>query len=198
MTSMAELARPWRCFWDVPLPETLRAELQPFVADLRRSEGVDEAWRFADADGWHVTLAFLGGIDPSAIDPMVSAVRDAVAGFAPFEVRADGLGGFPGRARARVMWYGVEDVRGQLAMLAGAVREAAGADADEPFRPHLTLGRSRDRRGAPLPEPVAEPPHGAIPVADVRLKRSHLGQGPARYEEVARVALAPRPMAIAR
>ena len=190
MTSMAENARPWRLFWAVHLPAELRSDLSAFVSELRTAPGVEDDWRFADADGWHLTLAFLGATEPDTVEPMTARVSDALRGFAPMNVAAGEIGGFPRGGRARVLWYGIADTDGRLAALADAVRTAAGLSSEEPFRPHVTLARSRDRRGARLPVPVKEAPRARVRVCDVVLFRSHLSVGPARYKELVRITLA--------
>ena len=189
MTSMAEAARPWRCFWAVPLPESLRADLSRFVGELRSLPGVDDDWRFADPDGWHVTLAFLRGIAPDQVEPMVARVTAALAAAPSSQAVAGGLGGFPGGSRARVLWLGVADAGTGLATLAADVRAASRVDEEQPFRGHVTLARSRDRRGAPIPRSDAAVPGGPIPIDEVVLFRSHLGQGLARYEALTRLPL---------
>jgi 2'-5' RNA ligase len=110
--------------------------------------------------------------------------------YAGFTLDAGGVGGFPSRARARVLWYGVADPDGQLRRLAGAVRTAVGLEHDDRFRGHLTLGRARERFGtdvralAEMPCPVSK-----LDVDRLVLYRSHLGRGPARYEALAAVPL---------
>lgn len=195
MTSMAESARPWRLFWAVPLPEDLGRDLSSFVAQLQAEPGTDEAWRFTDDGARHLTLAFLGATDRNLIEPMTARVRGALRDVPPFEVRGGGLGGFPRNGRSRVLWYGIADPSGRLAGLADAVRAACELELDDPFRPHVTLARSRDRRGAGVPNVVLSPPTTRLSVSSVVLFRSHLGAGPARYEELARLELGAPSMA---
>jgi 2'-5' RNA ligase len=185
-----DASRPWRCFWAVPLPDELREQLASFVAAVRTQPGVDAAWRFTEPEGWHVTLAFLGAVEPEAVEPMVARVVTAVAGTRGFEVSSCGLGGFPRGNRARVMWYGVADERKELAQLAAAVHLASGIAGEQAFRAHVTLARSRDRHGTSLPATAMKMPQGRIPVDATLLYRSHLGRGPARYRVLARVPLA--------
>ncbi|HEX3218418.1 MAG TPA: RNA 2',3'-cyclic phosphodiesterase [Candidatus Limnocylindria bacterium] len=189
MTSMAESARPWRLFWAVPLPAELRDALAAFVVDLRGIPGVDDDWRFTNAGSWHITLAFLGVTEPATVAPMIQRVRDTLLPFQAGRCEAGGLGGFPRGDRARVLWYGIDDADGHLAAMAEAVQEAAGLEPAAAFYPHVTLARSRDRRGARPPVPRVAPPEAGIGVDEVVLFRSHLGAGPARYETVAQVTL---------
>jgi RNA 2',3'-cyclic 3'-phosphodiesterase len=182
--------RPWRCFVAVALPSDLRAALAAWVADVRHDPALDADWRWADPDGWHVTLAFLGATPPDQVGKIVDRLAAELAGWEGFAVRADGIGGFPGRSRARVLWYGVRDEQRRLADLAHCVRAACGVDETAPFRAHVTLARARDRQGVPLPPlAVEELPAADVPVMAVHLMRSHLGGGPARYASLAEISL---------
>jgi 2'-5' RNA ligase len=190
MTDGADVERPWRCFLAVPIPESLRASLADAVATMRSDPQVEAEWRFADPGGWHVTLAFLGATPVASVGPLVDRVADAVGELAPFEVSTGGLGGFPSRRHARVLWYGVSDPDRRLRDLARVVQVASGLEDGAPFRPHVTLARARDRRGADAGELMsADVLIGCVPVLGVTLFRSHLGNGPARYEILAEVPL---------
>jgi 2'-5' RNA ligase len=181
----------WRCFVAVPVPSAIRAALEPAVAAWRSEPGAPDL-RWTDPDGWHVTLAFLGTTDPDAVagirDTLAGAVRTAV----PFVVQTAGAGAFPRAANAQSVWLGIDDPAGRLAGLAHDVQVATlDADLRRPLHPHLTLGRSRARRGEPLAhwldsrvlKPVEMAVDGFV------LYRSHLSTGPARYEELARLPL---------
>lgn len=182
---------PWRCFVAVPIPDDLRSSLAHGVAAWR---GLPDApdLRWSDPDGWHVTLAFLGPIGAEQIPALTDALQEAVRSVRPFTVLTGGVGAFPRPGTAMTAWYGVRDPHGGLAALAAAVGEAVLPAGDvSRFRPHLTLGRSRARRGEPMGPWLASlvVPTGTLPVAEVVLYRSHLGRGPARYEVLSRAAL---------
>jgi len=150
------------------------------------------ALRWTDPDGWHVTLAFLGATDPSDLPELVSALRGAAQELSPFELETGGVGAFPRPGAAQAIWYGVSDPDERLTNLATRVQAAvlpSGAPAR--FRAHLTLARSRVRRGEPLGSWLAtlDPPSGTLTVDGLTLFRSHLGRGPARYEVLARLPL---------
>ena len=190
MTVEADVERPWRCFLAVPIPESLRASLTDAVATMRTDPRIEVEWRFADPGGWHVTLAFLGATQAGAVGPLVDNVAASLRELEPFDVATGGLGGFPSSRHARVLWYGVSDPDRRLRELAQVVQSAAGLDDGAPFRPHITLARARDRRGADAAELMdAQIPAGSVVVEGVTLFRSHLGRGPARYEILAEVPL---------
>ena len=188
--------RPWRCFWAVPLPAGLRASLAVAVAEMRADPSVDAAWRWADPDGWHVTLAFLGAVAPDAVQAMLASVNAEVRDEHAFTLDSGGLGRFPSGRRARVLWYGITDADGRLGALATRVARASGLPGEGPFRAHVTLARSRDRSGAQAPPPPDRGlPIGSVDVRDITLYRSHLGHGPASYEVLGTAQLsAPAPV----
>jgi 2'-5' RNA ligase len=182
--------RPWRCFVAVPIDERMRSAVSATVDALRAAPGAG-AWRWSDAEGWHVTLAFLGATDPASV-PGLSRLLAALAGsVGGFTREAGGLGAFPSRGRARVVWYGIADSDGRLRRLASAVQAAVGLPPDARFHAHLTLGRARDRLGTDATALLdgGAAPASRLDVDRLVLYRSHLGHGPARYEALSTVRL---------
>ena len=159
------------------------------MADVRGDGALEADWRWADPEGWHITLAFLGATPPEVVPAVVAQLSRDLAEYERFSVAAGGIGAFPGRSRARVLWYGIQDADRRLAELARMVRAATGTDEAAPFRPHVTLARARERHGAPLPSLPHGLPVGVVPVNTVTLMRSHVGHGPARYEALAEFPL---------
>lgn len=117
--------------------------------------------RWIEPERVHLTLAFLGELEPEAVASTVRISR-AVADSSPaFDWAPSGFGAFPTRRRARVVWIGVEPggdaIRELHASLARALRrEGLLEDRGPPFTPHLTVGRVRGR-GRPVHLPDVEP-----------------------------------------
>lgn len=182
------MSERWRCFVAVPPGEELRAALADAAGAWRAEPGMDRL-RWTDPSSWHLTLAFLGSLEPPAVVDARRAVESIAAVHPPFVVRTGGLGAFPSAGRARVLWYGV-DRSAALDALVMDLRGALAMDVVEPFRGHVTLARSRG-------DPVdlrnlisgGEVPAGTVAVDRLELLRSHLGGGPARYEVLATTAL---------
>lgn len=183
----------WRCFVAVPIGDELRERLRRAVDAWRgQPEAADLRW--TDPAGWHVTLAFMGSMDPDAVPRLSDALADAVRDVPAFRLGAGGLGTFPRPAAARVLWYGLADDDGRLADLSTRVRDAVGeANGDEDrFRAHLTLARANNGRGTRLPADWPDRtavPSGELAVDHVVLYRSYLGRGPAHYEVLATATL---------
>lgn len=181
----------WRCFVAVPLDDGLRSALSTAAATWRHQPPADEL-RWAEPDAWHLTLAFLGPVDADAVPSLAAAIDDVIGAHGPSEVPTGRLGAFHRPGSARVLWYGVADQDGSLAALAADLATALGLAPAEPYRPHITLARARrqpiDLRGW-IERASASAPEGRLAVDRIALMRSHLGDGPARYETLASFAL---------
>jgi RNA 2',3'-cyclic 3'-phosphodiesterase len=188
----------WRCFVAVPLPASLRSRLAEVVTAWRAEPAAPDV-RWTAPDGWHLTLAFLGDVDPAAVSTLIGGLRATLQETPGWQVQTGGLGAFPGPGRARVLWYGIADADGRLATLAEAARSSLAPIVPtirdgSPFRAHITLGRTRQARGLDLLAWLAghAAPVGSLPVQRAVLYRSVQGGGqPARYEALGAVALAP-------
>lgn len=153
----------------------------------------DDALRWSDPAGWHITLGFYG--DEGADDLARSRAEwlaPRVAGCAPPRVELTGCGTFPG-----VLWAGVGgDLRGlhALGLAAGAGDPSAGPDAGRPYHPHLTLARWRAPRQPQAVQLALEGMTGrrgpswlATEVVLLRSEPRH--GGPPRYRELRRLGL---------
>lgn len=160
---------------------------------MREFVAVEVAPRGAGGAPEHLTLRFLGEVEPDRNPELERLLGEVAARFEPFAVRLEGVGAFPSDARPRVVWIGVTTGREQLVALAQAVRGALapefGPDQEE-FVPHLTLFRVRstqDRSAALQLLGGTRPPPSArdVPVREFLLKQSVLAAGGAIHRTVA-------------
>jgi 2'-5' RNA ligase len=185
-----------RLFVSVDLPDELTDAVR---AVQERFEGVD-GLNFTDPTQAHLTLKFLGEVDPDRTDELVAALETAVAdaGVDPFEATVGGLGAFPSEEYIRVVWLGVRADGGaeRLARLADAVERETTAlgfdERDHAFTPHVTLARMDHAGGKALVQRVladADPDVGSVTVDEVRLTESRLTDDGPEYTTVERVPL---------
>jgi RNA 2',3'-cyclic 3'-phosphodiesterase len=175
-----------RTFVALDLPAAHRSAL---AAHLRECARLAPSYRWVEPDALHLTLRFLGHLEPGVLD----AVRGGLASVraAPFRMALDGRGSFGPRSAPRVVWLGVADGVRACAALAEAVEaacSAAGLEADpRAFRAHVTLARARTEgeRLGDLPEPPALAPWA---VDEFVLYESRLRQQP-RYVPLDRYRL---------
>jgi 2'-5' RNA ligase len=168
-----------RLFVAVVPPEAVLDEIAAMIALVRPAA---PELRWARRDQWHLTLAFLGVVDERRLPDLTARLERAANRHDAFELSFGGGGRFD----RRVLWAGVRGDSEQLVALASGVAAAgrrAGIElADRPYRPHLTLARSRDRDGRdlrPLVAAVSGFAGTAWPVDAVHLIESRLGPTPA-------------------
>jgi RNA 2',3'-cyclic 3'-phosphodiesterase len=172
----------------------VRARLAAEVERLRPLAR-DVAW--VGRDNFHLTLKFLGGVEPGRLDAITAALAEVGRAHRPFELGVSDLGAFPSRSRPRVLWAGVDEGAAAAAALAVDVDHALSSLGFEregrAFSAHVTLGRVRsprpDRR---LAEALHGDAYGGQRVEHVSLVRSELSPRGARYTELAALPLAAR------
>jgi len=176
-----------RVFCAVELPAEVREAAAAHAARLRR-ELPEARASWARPESLHVTLKFIGEVEAARVRDLSRAAAAAVEGFEPFGLSVEEAGTFPPRGAARVLWLGLRDESGGLARLQRRLEaecEAAGFPAESrAFKPHLTLARLRQPKGAhELSEAhrrLAFGPH-AFKVSELIVMRSELGPGGSRY-----------------
>ncbi|MGH9648848.1 MAG: RNA 2',3'-cyclic phosphodiesterase, partial [Terriglobales bacterium] len=106
-----------RLFVALDLDAEIRQRIARFLDGVR---GLAPDVRWAQAEALHITLKFIGEMDPARLDEVHGALKQA-RGEAT-EIRFRGTGFFPAAKSARVFWIGIEaDAR--LAALARAVED---------------------------------------------------------------------------
>jgi len=168
------------------LPDTLRVALATEIERLGpRGRGV--GW--VVPENLHLTLKFLGGVEPPRLEGVAAALQATAAATTPFELGLLGLGAFPSPTRPRVIWAGAHTGGGAVATLAARVDDALGPldfpREDRPFSAHVTLGRVREPRRDPALTVAlaagAEKDFGRFRVEQMALMRSDLSPRGARY-----------------
>jgi 2'-5' RNA ligase len=183
-----------RLFVALELPEAAREALVRWRASaLSATAGL----RLVRPEDLHATLCFLGSRPVGEIE-QIGAACGVAAGEPPLESSFGEPLWLP-RRRPRVLAVALQDERGALARLQGALSAAllAGhwyAPESRPFLAHVTVARvtgdARVRAAA-----LAAPPVDAIRCSRVTLYRSRLSPGGARYEALTAVELGSAPQA---
>lgn len=114
------------------------------LQELLRPEIARQGVRFVPREKLHVTLHFLGNVEPGRIGALVASGHQIGLVTSPFNLKLAQIGGFPNLLRPKVLWWGSEDESGafsklasRLSLLAGPAEEATAIS----FVPHLTLAR---------------------------------------------------------
>jgi 2'-5' RNA ligase len=160
-----------------------------------------KAVRWIPPENLHLTLQFLGEVDPVRLEPLAAALQPPAA-IEPFPVSLDRFGLFPPAGPPRTIWLGVQNgaasVREVHAELGRRLASLRFDLETRPFTPHLTLGRVRDQHrgyGAAVRSTltaIAVPPI-AWRVTQASLFESDLSGPRPRYTERGRVQLGDKP-----
>lgn len=184
-----------RSFIAIDLPEKTREELGLIQEKLKRSKaGV----RWVKSSSIHLTLKFLGNIHSAQVDDIAATMTHVVRDEPPLNLCAGGLGAFPSLHKPRVIWVGL---RGELerlvhmqARLENGLEPLGFAREQRSFRPHLTIGRVKDRhRLQSLIEAISAlelPEFNSFDVAEIILYKSELRPTGAIYTKLHRIPLA--------
>ncbi len=134
-----------RSFIAIELPQGLKTELAKLQTKLKVER---PRIKWVSPDDIHLTLKFLGDIEPAAVDRISQAMTEAVNGIQPFELHVAELGVFPNPRQVQVVWVGLD---GQLDVLDRLYRrlednmtKAGFPPEKRGFKPHLTLARVAD------------------------------------------------------
>jgi RNA 2',3'-cyclic 3'-phosphodiesterase len=160
-----------RAFLALSFDEAMRERLAEALQRLRRDvAGV----RWLSPETIHLTLRFLGTSTPEALERVSIDVAQASRACPPCEARVEGAGFFPSHGPPHVIWAGLVLPPPVLALQAACERAAVAAGfvpESRPFRPHVTLGRWRERVRRPAPPPLDL---GATALGPVVLYQSEL------------------------
>ncbi len=195
---MSSSGGPIRVFIALPIPAVVKSALETVIRSLSVQAPIGVRW--VGPAGMHLTLKFLGNVEPALVDGIVGAMRRPAAAVAPFRLHLSGLGMFPNERRPRVLWAGLDGDLASIRKLQEQIERAMSGLGfpleGRPFSPHLTLGRVRDgvsggvlrRIGAAVSSSSLGP---AEPwqADSVHLVRSHLAPGGATYSTLATVPL---------
>ncbi|MDA8021118.1 MAG: RNA 2',3'-cyclic phosphodiesterase [Thermoanaerobaculia bacterium] len=188
-----------RLFLAIDLPASVRSSLEA----CRR--GVSEqgwpATRWVRPETLHVTLVFLGDVDPALVPQIDRAVEPVFASRQVMTGRLGSAGAFPLRGKVRVLWVGFEtdgdldDLHRDLESSLAAI-DVVGAPLYEPearpFQPHVTLARCRTpwlRADVDRWIDAFGDPGLSFPIRRGTLFESHLSSSGPRYRAVSTYSL---------
>ena len=139
-----------RVFIALDIPDAARSSLSGAIDGLKAA--IPHGVRWVDPRGIHLTLNFLGNIDPRRADGILESMVRVGQEVSSFSLSLAGLGVFPNQRQPRILWVGVAGDMDPLTGIQLGVQEAMSEQGftkeRRSFNPHLTIGRVRDRVSA--------------------------------------------------
>jgi len=185
-----------RCFLALTLPEsvvrTLVSARERFLIEAPGWAG--EKW--VATPNLHVTVAFLGDLDDSAVRAAGRRLTEAASGVRAFDLLLGGVAAVPSPRAATMLWATLDDAEGRLVPLRDVLMTAfprVAVDPRKPLRPHITLVRARSERRAEagalaaasaLLEALGKEPEGVVSVRSATLFSSTLRPAGPEYREI--------------
>ncbi|WP_206831977.1 RNA 2',3'-cyclic phosphodiesterase [Alicyclobacillus fructus] len=148
-----------RLFFGLELPVAWKDAIANWVESIRQ-EGQVVARNWSRRDLYHLTVLFLGMVDPADVPRAAEAGQRAAAEQAPFRLTTGSFGRFE---TSRVFWLGLDARHSDLDALTALHRRVRtdvsiclpGVNTeDRPYRPHITLARELRQ----FPEHAPAPP----------------------------------------
>ncbi|AWE06929.1 RNA 2',3'-cyclic phosphodiesterase [Lysinibacillus sp. 2017] len=187
------MERETHYFWAVRIPDSVK---QTIHDELVQIKPVFQFKRWVDLNDYHITLAFLGSVNPQQLSPVISLVGDAIKKQKVFQLEIEGLNVFGPQKSPRIFWGAVNEVN-QLFQLQEIVHKtclAAGFSLEtRRYHPHITLARKwggiEDFKMGDL---ATHNPFGekvlSFQVSEIVLYKSNLENTP-KYESIAAFSL---------
>ena len=140
------MAQSIRCFVAIEIPEPIQNRLVR-IQDMLRNQIEKASW--VKPGNIHLTLKFLGDINPENLEPIGKAIEEVANRHYSFSLHIGGIGAFPNLVRPRVLWAGVSVGAEHVSALAQGINLALSGHGfpteTKKFNPHLTIGRLREK-----------------------------------------------------
>lgn len=137
-----------RMFYAIKFENRVKEELEKNSAELKKHM---PRGNFTEKDNFHVTLVFVGEVEPEKIGDLKKAAENAVIKLnpPPVKVKIEGLGTFA-RPGDELLWAGVktepENILGEInrALTEQLAKRGIKLTGSEKFHPHVTLARKAE------------------------------------------------------
>ena len=135
-----------RLFVAIELPEEIKEYLADIQSKIKENLSKEDELRFVSKDQMHLTLKFLGEVQPDKVEKINQLLGEA--SFKPFSPSLGGLGVFPNEEYIRVVWLGLSS-EDKIISLQGEIDDKLKKlfPKERDFKPHLTLARVKSIKG---------------------------------------------------
>lgn len=157
---------PIRTFVAIDISSEVRKALVNAIHGFRDLKLNDVRW--IEPYGIHLTLKFLGDIDPCLVQPILASLQQSTKGTAAFRLALSTLGVFPNIRNPRTLWMGLQGDLEELRTLQSRIERnlqlIGFSKESRAFTPHLTIGRVRNNLTPGQIRTIAQRLRETIPV----------------------------------
>lgn len=146
-----------RTFFCIELSDEVTSKLSQIIDSFAHYTEARVNW--VNARNLHITMKFLGDIDPEKVEKIKEKSKKVVGSLSPFKMTLDKVGVFPNLRNLRVIWVGASQEPEEIHKLNGNLEEELEKIGFEPetrkYIPHITLGRVKEKDQSKL-KPLAD------------------------------------------
>ncbi len=168
-----------RCFFAIPLPPSLYKQLDQVSQVLRST--LEHNCRWIKGENMHLTLRFLGDINPGQLANIIKYTQEKLQNFPAFPLDFTKLHAFPHARHPHIIALSCDNTP-ELLDLVKILESAAlhiGLSPNKlPFRGHISLARIKKQPQFPLPEKLVSYP---LAVDQITLMKSDIDHSGAHY-----------------
>ena len=184
-----------RVFIAVEISDEVRARAAERIEFLRKQfPQLRVGWE--KPEKLHLTIKFLGDIEPTQLADLIAAAEKSVRGFQPFELEITGANVFPPRGAVRVLWLDVTTGKENVLALNERLEDECWKIGFEregrKFTPHLTVARLREPHNsqslAKLHVATQFPPVGCL-VKEITIFQSERAADKINYKSLSKILL---------
>ena len=126
-----------RLFIAIEIPEEIKEHISKIQEKMDTAKN---KIRFVNKDNIHLTLKFLGEVQPNKVDDIKNNLKKIT--FKPFSAVLDNIGVFPSESYIKVIWIGLKPEE-PILELQKTIDEALKKmfKKEKNFKPHLTVAR---------------------------------------------------------
>jgi 2'-5' RNA ligase len=138
-----------RLFIAFPVSKEIKNKIAKLQKDLK-SKVVDEKISWVNPDNIHLTIKFLGEVDPEKVEVIGKIMAKSINRVGVFEMNIENGGVFPSKNKPRVMWVGCNDPTENISKIKksmdNALKKLGFKKEKKKFNAHLTIGRIRSMK----------------------------------------------------
>ncbi|MCP5006948.1 MAG: RNA 2',3'-cyclic phosphodiesterase [Planctomycetes bacterium] len=136
-----------RIFIAIEIEKRIKERILEFIKNLKNT---DTGVRWVASDNLHLTVKFIGDVDPVILPSLIKSLDNVASLFRPFRLQIRNVGFFPTAERPRVLFVGLRDKENYLARIfeetEKAVEEFGIKRESRKFVGHITIGRTKSQK----------------------------------------------------
>ncbi len=131
-----------RAFIAIDLPKEIKDNLCLVQENFKK---LPARINWVNPDNIHLTLRFLGEIEQSQTDKIITAIKGSALLTSPFQINLSSISVFPDTALPRVIWIGInsgnERIQEIYRNLGTKLKSLGIPEESRQFLPHITIAR---------------------------------------------------------